>query len=103
MKVEQKQPAAPPTRIDVEKNDSVAREPKSRRIQTKTGEGADEFDEAFLVAFTPGDSENPLNWSNKLKWGITAAVSSTGFVRIMVSTVRSGAHARTDANETCGR
>jgi hypothetical protein len=103
MKVEQKQPAAPPTAIDVEKNGSVARESKSRRIQTKTGEGADGFDEAFLVAFTPGDLEDPLNWSNKLKWGITAAVSSTGFVRIMVSTVRLGAHARTDANQTYGR
>lgn len=43
---------------------------------------------AFLVKFGPDDAENPLNWSTKLKWGVTAAVSGTGFTRIMVSTVR---------------
>lgn len=46
------------------------------------------WNEEFLVAFSPDDPENPLNWSNKLKWGVTAAVASTGFIRIMVSTVR---------------
>jgi len=45
------------------------------------------WDEAFLVHFSPGDLENPLNWPTKLKWGVTIAVSGTGFVRIMVSTV----------------
>ncbi|PLB44303.1 synaptic vesicle transporter [Aspergillus steynii IBT 23096] len=44
-------------------------------------------DEAFLVTFRPDDPENPLNWSKSLKWGVTAAVSGTGFVRIMVSTM----------------
>lgn len=44
-------------------------------------------DETFLVTFDPDDAENPLNWPNKLKLGVTAAVSGTGFVRIMVSTV----------------
>lgn len=43
---------------------------------------------AFLVTFGSEDAENPLNWSTKLKWGVTAAVSGTGFNRIMVSTVR---------------
>lgn len=43
---------------------------------------------SFLVTFSPQDTENPLNWSTKLKWGVTAAVSGTGFNRIMVSTVR---------------
>lgn len=42
----------------------------------------------FLVTFGPDDAEDPLNWSTKLKWGVTAAVSGTGFNRIMVSTVR---------------
>ncbi|KAF2184921.1 synaptic vesicle transporter [Zopfia rhizophila CBS 207.26] len=45
------------------------------------------WDEVFLVTFSPDDAENPLNWSKKLKWGVTAAVSGTGFVRIMVSTM----------------
>lgn len=45
------------------------------------------WDEAFLVKFSPGDEEDPLNWPTKLKWGVTVAVSCTGFVRIMVSTV----------------
>jgi hypothetical protein len=43
---------------------------------------------ACLVTFGPDDIENPLNWSTKLKWGVTAAISGTGFLRIMVSTVR---------------
>lgn len=43
----------------------------------------------YLVTFGPDDTENPLNWPTKLKWGVTAAVSGTGFLRIMVSTVRS--------------
>lgn len=42
----------------------------------------------FLVTFGPEDTEDPLNWSTKLKWCVTAAVSGTGFNRIMVSTVR---------------
>lgn len=46
------------------------------------------WSDAFLVNFSPDDAENPLNWSTKLKWGITIAISGTGFVRIMVSTAR---------------
>ncbi|EHK41305.1 hypothetical protein TRIATDRAFT_84876 [Trichoderma atroviride IMI 206040] len=45
------------------------------------------WNEEFLVVFGPDDQENPLNWSSKVKWGVTAAVSSTGFIRIMVSTM----------------
>ncbi|KAM0454692.1 hypothetical protein ACHAO4_004504 [Trichoderma viride] len=45
------------------------------------------WNEEFLVEFGPDDQENPLNWSSKVKWGVTAAVSSTGFIRIMVSTM----------------
>ncbi|KAH8678313.1 MFS transporter [Xylariales sp. PMI_506] len=41
----------------------------------------------FLVVFSPGDAENPLNWSKKMKWAVTAALSGTGFVRILVSTM----------------
>jgi hypothetical protein len=60
------------------------------RSQTKdiTENAETPWDEEFLVTFGPEDPENPLNWSTKLKWGVTAAVSSTGFIRIMVSTVR---------------
>jgi hypothetical protein len=63
--------------------------PQAKDHSSKAGAQVETvFDEAFLVTFGPDDPENPLNWSRKLKWGITAAVSSTGFVRIMVSTVR---------------
>jgi hypothetical protein len=70
---------------DVEKT-AVDATPQS---QTKDAiENAESpWNEEFLVVFGPDDQENPLNWSNKLKWGVTAAVSSTGFIRIMVSTV----------------
>lgn len=57
------------------------------RTKPATTDAEGVWDEAFLVRFSPGDSENPLNWSTKLKWGVTVAVSGTGFVRIMVSTV----------------
>lgn len=46
------------------------------------------WDEASLVTFSTDDPKNPLNWPKKVKWGITLAVSGTGFVHIMVSTVR---------------
>ncbi|KAG8169306.1 hypothetical protein KVR01_000051 [Diaporthe batatas] len=42
---------------------------------------------AFLVTFSPDDIQDPLNWSMKRKWSITAAISGTGFLRIMVSTM----------------
>lgn len=45
------------------------------------------WDEAFLVTFDQNEAQNPLNWTKKRKWGVTAAISGTGFVRIMVSTV----------------
>ncbi|KAI9723890.1 MAG: MFS siderochrome iron transporter 1 [Chrysothrix sp. TS-e1954] len=48
------------------------------------GQGAQE---AYLVTFHPGDSEDPKNWSRGLKWGVTLALSATGFNRIMVSTM----------------
>jgi len=51
-------------------------------------EGKEIRDEAFLVTFSPGDPEDPRNWSKKMKWGVTSALSATGFNRIMVSTVR---------------
>ncbi|KAI0019470.1 MFS multidrug transporter-like protein [Xylariomycetidae sp. FL0641] len=41
----------------------------------------------FLVSFAPGDTGNPLNWPKQRKWAVTAALSGTGFVRIMVSTM----------------
>jgi hypothetical protein len=46
------------------------------------------WDAAYLVTFGEDDRENPLNFSKRVKWGIVAAVSGTGFVRIMVSSVR---------------
>lgn len=42
----------------------------------------------FLVIFGPDDQDNPLNWSTRFKWGVTGALSATGFNRIMISTVR---------------
>lgn len=50
-------------------------------------EDKDERDEAFLVTFGPDNPDNPLNWSKKIKWSVTGALSATGFNRIMVSTV----------------
>jgi hypothetical protein len=78
--------------VDAEKSDPDMRRSELKQDQgqikhtTDRAEGA--LNEAFLVTFSPDDPENPLNWSSKLKWGVTAAVSGTGFVRIMVSTVR---------------
>lgn len=75
-----------PNQDDVEKTavDAVA------QFQTKDASNNVEmpWNEEFLVVFGQDDPENPLNWSNKLKWGVTAAVATTGFIRIMVSTVR---------------
>lgn len=51
-------------------------------------EGKEILDEAFLVTFSPDDSDDPKNWSKKIKWGVTLALSATGFNRIMISTVR---------------
>ncbi len=52
------------------------------------GQDRDQSDGIFLVTFDADDPENPKNWSNRMKWGVTAALSATGFNRIMVSTVR---------------
>lgn len=59
----------------------------SEKTQTQIQGSKSERDESFLVAFGPDDLENPKNWSNKVKWGVTFALSATGFNRIMVSTV----------------
>lgn len=69
---------------DVERSDSKQNQGQSKHI-TNSPEAA--WDEAFLVTFDLDDADNPLNWSTKLKWRVTAAMSGTGFVRIMVSTV----------------
>lgn len=50
-------------------------------------EGQIDQDEAFLVTFIADDPGDPKNWSKKMKWGVTLALSATGFNRIMVSTV----------------
>ncbi|KAI9039796.1 MFS transporter [Aspergillus affinis] len=52
-----------------------------------SGSGEASWDDAFLVTFGQNDAQNPFNWTKKRKWGVTAAVSGTGFVRIMVSTM----------------
>ena len=86
MEVYSEQAAGRQAHIDNEKSGpDIA---KSERIDTNAEVA---WDDAFLVTFAPDDVENPLNWSKKLKWGVTAAVSSTGFVRIIVSTVRTRA------------
>ncbi|PQE21116.1 efflux pump antibiotic resistance protein [Rutstroemia sp. NJR-2017a WRK4] len=46
------------------------------------------IDDAFLVAFkTPTDPSNPKDWPLFKKWIVTIVLSSTGFNRIMVSTI----------------
>lgn len=89
MEVEQKQDKQPQSPAD---NEKIAAASGGSDLQEDQGQtiGCPEapWDEAFLVTFSAGDPENPLNWSKKVKWGITSAVSGTGFVRIMVSTVR---------------
>jgi len=56
----------------------------------------------FLVTFGPDDTENPLNWSTQLKWCVTAAISGTGFLRIMVSTVRHSMYFNRILYHECG-
>jgi hypothetical protein len=63
---------------DLEQGQASQEAPESSRIAP---------DNQFLVSFTLDDPGNPLTWSRKRKWAVTAAVSGTGFVRIMVSTV----------------
>ncbi|KAB8224898.1 major facilitator superfamily domain-containing protein [Aspergillus novoparasiticus] len=59
-----------------------------RDLEKVSGSAEAVWDEAFLVTFDQDDAQNPLNWTKKRKWGgVTAAISGTGFVRIMVSTM----------------
>jgi hypothetical protein len=64
--------------------------------KSQVREGPDKRDEAFLMAFGPDDSENPKNWTMRLKWGVTGALSATSFNRIMVSTVSLTGFARSE-------
>lgn len=88
MEVEHKQEQQLQSPVDNEKMAVQSGRPDLQEDQGQTT-GCPEapWDEAFLVTFGADDPENPLNWSKKVKWGITLAVSGTGFVRIMVSTV----------------
>lgn len=56
----------------------------------------------YLVTFGLDDTEDPLNWPTKLKWGVTAAISGTGFLRIMVSTVRHSLCCNRSFYQKCG-
>ncbi|KAF2869325.1 MFS multidrug transporter-like protein [Massariosphaeria phaeospora] len=69
---------------DVEKNAPEQSQDQSKHITDSNGIV---WHEAFLVTFGAEDADNPLNWSTKFKWGVTAAVSGMAFVRIMVSTM----------------
>jgi hypothetical protein len=44
-------------------------------------------DANFLVAFHPGDPDDPKNWSNALKWNATLTVSGICFVVAFASSV----------------
>jgi MFS family permease len=45
-------------------------------------------DDPYLVAFAqPFDAENPKDWPAGRKWAVTDVLSTTGFNRIMVSTI----------------
>ncbi|GMG00625.1 unnamed protein product [Aspergillus oryzae] len=59
----------------------------TRDLEKVSGSAEAVWDEAFLVTFDQNEAQNTLNWTKKRKWGVTAAISGTGFVRIMVSTV----------------
>ncbi|QMW25946.1 hypothetical protein G4B84_001191 [Aspergillus flavus NRRL3357] len=59
----------------------------TRDLEKVSGSAEAVWDEAFLVTFDQNEAQNPLNWTKKRKWGVTAAISGTGFVRIMVSTM----------------
>ncbi|KAL3420381.1 hypothetical protein PVAG01_08880 [Phlyctema vagabunda] len=48
---------------------------------------SDDPEGPFLVVFPLDDPKNPKNWTSKVKWGVTGALSATAFNRIMVSTV----------------
>ncbi|KJX95857.1 MFS multidrug transporter like protein [Zymoseptoria brevis] len=41
----------------------------------------------FLVEFGPEDADDPRNWSRRVKWAATLALSAQGFNRIMISTI----------------
>ncbi|KAH9882575.1 MFS siderochrome iron transporter 1 [Plenodomus biglobosus] len=69
---------------DVEKHALKQNQDQSTQITDSNGAV---WDTTFLVTFGAEDAGNPLNWSTKLKWGVTAAVSGMAFVRIMVSTM----------------
>ncbi|PIG84948.1 MFS transporter [Aspergillus arachidicola] len=55
-----------------------------RDLEKVSGSAEAVWDEAFLVTFDQNEAQNPLNWTTKRKWGVTAAISGTGFVRIMM-------------------
>lgn len=79
------------SREDVEKGQRDIESNNSKNDQVQIKQAIESvgtvWDEAFLITFSPDDPENPLNWSQKLKWAVTAAVSGTDFIRITVSTV----------------
>lgn len=72
---------------DLEQQNTVPVTQSSDNIDVRE-EAVSNESNTYLVIFGLDDTENPLNWPTKLKWGVTAAVSGTGFLRIMVSTVR---------------
>jgi MFS family permease len=43
--------------------------------------------DALTESAPPDDPSDPLNWPTRRKWIVTAALSATGFNRIMVSTI----------------
>ncbi|KAM3085974.1 hypothetical protein ACMFMG_003024 [Clarireedia jacksonii] len=63
-----------------EKNADTEKGPKATTAPT--------IDDVFLVTFkNPTDPSNPKDWSLSKKWVMTTILSSTGFNRIMVSTI----------------
>lgn len=51
-------------------------------------EGKSSQEDAFFVTFSLDDPEDPKNWTKKMEWGVTSALSASGFNCIIVSTVR---------------
>jgi len=56
-------------------------------IQSKKGSHVDTRKDYKMVAFAPGDPEDPKNWSNARKWWCTMVVAVTCFVVAFASSV----------------
>jgi hypothetical protein len=71
---------------DIEKQNSGPGTQSSDNAGVK--EGALDDLNGLLIILGPDDVENPLNWSTKSKWAVTAAAPGTSFLHIIISMAR---------------